>query len=151
VKGDEDKMKLGKGYLMAMAVIFVILITVLATYADDKKAVKPSTGVVKSPSSVNNSNNTAYVPKLPEVKSPSTGTLKSSFDVNRSNDTAHIPKQAEVKSPPKPEPKVETKTIILQTWPVPVPARVPKNYEERPESPHAGENVGAAEGLGGSR
>lgn len=144
-------LKLRKFCLMAMAVVFGFLITGLAAYADDKKAVRPSTGAAKSPSSVGKSNNTAHVPKLPEVKSPSTGTPKSSYDVNKRDDTAHVPKQAQIKTPPKPELKGETKTIMLQTWPVPVPARVPKNYQEIPESPHAGENAGAAEGLGGSR
>jgi hypothetical protein len=132
-----------------MAVIFVILIPVLAAFADDK-SIKPNPGVAKSPSGVSSRNNTAYVPKLPEVKSPSINIPKSSFDVNKSNDTAHVPKQAGVKIPPKAEPKVETKTIMLPTWPVQVPARVPKNYQERPENPHAGENAGAAEGLGSS-
>jgi len=88
---------------------------------------------------------------VPDLKSPSMVTPKSSFDVKRSDDTAHVPKQAASKSPPKSQPKMKTKTIMLQTWPIPVPARVPENYHEGPENPHAGENAGAAEGLGGSR
>jgi len=49
---------------------------------------------------------------------------------------------------PAPAPE-QTKTIMLPTWPVPVPARVPANTPEKPDSPHGPENAGAAEGLGG--
>jgi hypothetical protein len=141
-------MKLPKIWLTAMAVIFAVLITSLAAFADDKKATaKSSPAASKSTSGVSRGNNTATVSKGPELRSPSIVTPKSSFDVKRSDDTAHAPKQPEAKRPPA----TETKTIMLPTWPVQVPARVPKNYEERPDNPHAGENVGAAEGLGSGR
>lgn len=71
---------------------------------------------------------------------------QSSYDVNKSDDTAHVPVQPEK----KPQ-KEETKTILAPTWPVQVPVRVPKDTPERPENPHAGENEGASEGLGGSK
>ena len=43
----------------------------------------------------------------------------------------------------------QTKTIMAPTWPVQVPVRVPANTPERPDNPHAGENAGAASGVGG--
>jgi len=62
------------------------------------------------------------------------------------------PKPAPKPSPtigPKPSPTIGgTKTIMLPTWPVQVPVRVPANTQERPDNPHAGENAGAAQGLG---
>lgn len=74
---------------------------------------------------------------------------QSSYDVEKSKDTANVPyqppKESEKQSPP------ETKTIMVPTWPIQVPVRVPKSTEERPENPHAGENEGAREGLGGRR
>ena len=74
---------------------------------------------------------------------------QSTYEVNKSNDTANVPIQSSEKSESKSQ--TETKTIMLPTWPVQVPARVPKNTEERPDNPHAGENEGTREGLGGRR
>ncbi len=50
-----------------------------------------------------------------------------------------------------PQQKTETKTIMLETWPVKVPARVPANTPEQQEQFHAGENAGAAQGLGSGK
>ena len=38
------------------------------------------------------------------------------------------------------EPEEKTHTIMLPTWPAPVPARVPKSVEEKPDNPHGNEN-----------
>jgi len=73
----------------------------------------------------------------------------SNYDVDKSKDTAHVPYQPP-KEPEKKE-ESETKTILAPTWPVKIPIRVPKETEEKPENPHAGENEGAREGLGGRR
>ena len=50
---------------------------------------------------------------------------------------------------PRSEPAA--KTIMLQTFPVNVPARVQNNTVEKADSPHAGENEGAVEGLGSAK
>jgi hypothetical protein len=50
---------------------------------------------------------------------------------------------------PSNQQSVQTKTIILPTWPIEVPAEVPVNTPEGPDNSHSQENEGAAEGLGG--
>lgn len=62
------------------------------------------------------------------------------------------PKPSPTIGPKPPAPPREiggTKTIMVPTWPIQVPVRVPANTPERPDNPHAGENIGAAQGLGG--
>jgi hypothetical protein len=71
---------------------------------------------------------------------------QSSYDVKKSDDTAHVPAQPPAKTESGAE--GETKTIMAPTWPVQVPVRVPKDMPEKPDNPHAGENRGAADGLG---
>jgi hypothetical protein len=76
---------------------------------------------------------------------------QSSYDVNKSQDTAHVAAQPPRERERRKEPEGETKTILLPTWPVQVPARVSKGTADKPDNPHAGENRGAAEGLGGGK
>lgn len=76
------------------------------------------------------------------------------YTVSTGNQSSTYKSQSQAPAPapkPAPKPPVETKTIMAPTWPVQVPVRVPKNTPERPDNPHAGENVGAAQGLGSGK
>jgi len=91
----------------------------------------------------------APAPKLATIP-VQTPTPRDNYTVNTGNTTVRSQGQAPAPKPAPAQP-VATKTIMLPTWPVNVPARVPANTPERPDNPHAGENVGAAEGLGTGR
>jgi hypothetical protein len=73
------------------------------------------------------------------------------FSISSGNEPAdvNVPFQPPSDQPPSDSSReIPTKTIMAPLWPIPVPVRVPVDTEEGPDSPHAQENEGAAEGLG---
>jgi len=57
-------------------------------------------------------------------KSKSKTETQSNYEVKKSKSTVNVPVQK--KKETKPKSKVETETILLPTWPVKVPVRLPK-------------------------
>jgi hypothetical protein len=127
-----------KGTLHGAVILALVCVVVATSAVAGDKPAKPAPAQKQAPA-----------PKLATVpvQTPRPG---DNYTVNTGNTTFRSQGQAPAPQPAPAKP-VATKTIMLPTWPVNVPARVPVNTPERPDNPHAGENAGAAEGLGTGR
>jgi Meckel syndrome type 1 protein len=143
--------KAGLLAVIVLASVFVFGTSVIA--GDSKPAPAPAK---PAPPAQRSAPAPAPAPKLAPAPAPApTG----NYNVNTGNTTLRSqgglnPAPQPVRpvttmSPAPSTPPAQTKVIMAPTWPVQVPVRVPANTPERPDNPHAGENVGAAQGLGG--
>lgn len=145
--------KAGLFAVIVLASVFVFGTSVIA--GDSKPAPAPAK---PAPPAQRSAPAPAPAPRL--APAPAPAPTVNNYNVNTGNTTLRsqgglnpapnpVKPVTTISPAPASTPPAQTKVIMAPTWPVQVPVRVPANTPERPDNPHAGENVGAAQGLGG--